>query len=68
MHNFLSLRLCFNNRSKPGRSLFTSYSVTLQVDNVNAEEIEPVKSRAALSASVSKLISILGFITSEAGL
>jgi hypothetical protein len=66
-HNFLSPCLCFNNRSKQGRTLFTSESVTL-VDNLNAEATGSTKSRAALSASVLTLISLLGFITSEARL
>jgi hypothetical protein len=30
-HNFLSLRLCFNSRSRAGRSLFMSESVILLV-------------------------------------
>jgi hypothetical protein len=50
-HNFLIHRLCFNSRSRPGISLFMSESVTLLVASLNAEAIEAVKSRAALSAS-----------------
>jgi hypothetical protein len=49
-HNFLSHFLCFNKRSKPGRALFISESVTLLVDSLYAEAIDAVKSRAALSA------------------
>jgi hypothetical protein len=64
-HNFLSLCLCFNNRSRPGQSLFISESVTLLVDSLYAEAIEVVKSGAALSASTPELISILGEINSE---
>jgi hypothetical protein len=36
-HNFLSLCLCFINRSKSGSSLFMSESVTLLVDHLCAE-------------------------------
>jgi hypothetical protein len=50
-HNFLIFRLCFNSRSRPGRSLFISESVTFLVDNLYAEATEAVKSRAALLAS-----------------
>jgi hypothetical protein len=64
-HNFLSSCLCFNKRSKPGRSLFRSESVTLLVDNLYAVAIAAVKSRAALQASFPNLISILGDIESE---
>jgi hypothetical protein len=64
--NFLSLRLCFNSRSRPGISLFMSESVTLLVASLYAKSIEAVKSRAALSASTPELISILGDINSEA--
>jgi hypothetical protein len=39
-HNFLSLHLCFNSRSKPGRSLFRSKSVTLLVNSLYAEAKE----------------------------
>jgi hypothetical protein len=39
-----------------------SESVTLLADNLYAEAIEAVKSRAALSASTSELISIFGVI------
>jgi hypothetical protein len=61
-HNFLILFLYFNNRSRPGRSLFNSDKVILLVDNllVYADAIEAVKARAALSASAPELISILG--------
>jgi hypothetical protein len=45
-----------------------SESVTLLVDNLYAEAIEPVKLRAALSASTPELISIFGVINSEARL
>jgi hypothetical protein len=64
--NFLSLRLCFNSRSRPGISLLISDSVTLLVASLFAEAIEVVKSRAALSASTPQLSSILGNIDSEA--
>jgi hypothetical protein len=67
-HNFHSLRLCFNSRSRPGRSLFMSESVTLLVASLYAEATEAVKSRATLSASTPELISILGYINSEARL
>jgi hypothetical protein len=65
-HNFRSLCLCLNNRSKPGRSLLRSRSVILLVDSLYAEAIEAENSRAALSASTPDLISILGDINSEA--
>jgi hypothetical protein len=55
-YNIPSLCLCFNNWSKPGRSLFISESVTLLVDSLYADAIEAVKSRAALSASTLDLI------------
>jgi hypothetical protein len=63
-HNFLSLRLYFNSRSRPGISLFISESVTLLVASLYAEAIEAIKSHAALSASTPELISILGDINS----
>jgi hypothetical protein len=50
-HNFLSLRLCSNSRSRPGISLFMSESVTLLVASLCAEAIEAVNLHAALSAS-----------------
>jgi hypothetical protein len=43
-----------------------SESVTLLIASLYAEAIEAVKSRAALSASIPELISILGDINSEA--
>jgi hypothetical protein len=43
-------------------------SGTLLVDSLYAEALEAVKSRAALSASSSELISILGDIKSESRL
>jgi hypothetical protein len=55
-HKFLSFHLCFNSRSRPGRSLFISERVTLLVDNLYAEATEVVKSRTALSASTPVLI------------
>jgi hypothetical protein len=64
-HNFHSLHLCFNSRSRPGMSLFMSESVSLVVDNLYAEAIEAAKSRAGLSASTPELISILGNIKSK---
>jgi hypothetical protein len=45
-----------------------SESVTLLFASLYAEAIEAVKSRAALSASTTELISILGDINSEARL
>jgi hypothetical protein len=45
-----------------------SESVNLLVDNLYAEAIEAVKSRARLSASTAKLISIFNYINSEAGI
>jgi hypothetical protein len=65
-HNFLSLFFGFNSRSKPGRSVLTSESVTILVDSLYAETMEAVKSWAILSASISVLISSLGGINSEA--
>jgi hypothetical protein len=65
-HNFSSLFFGFNSRSKPGRSVLTSESVTFLADNLNAEAIEAVKSWAALSNSIPVLISSLGDINSEA--
>jgi hypothetical protein len=50
-YNFLSLCFCFNTRSKPGRSVFTSKILTLLVDTLYADVIEAVNSRAAISAS-----------------
>jgi hypothetical protein len=47
-HNFRSLCLCFNNRSKTGRLLLRSKRVILLVDSLYADEIEAVKSLAAL--------------------
>jgi hypothetical protein len=67
-HNLLSLCLCFNKWSSPGRSLYMSESVTLLFDNLYPEAIEAVKSRPALSASTPELISIPGEINSEARL
>jgi hypothetical protein len=67
-HNFLSLRLGFNSRSRPRISLFLSESVTLLVASLYAEAIEAVKSRTVLSASIPELISILGNTSSEARL
>jgi hypothetical protein len=67
-HNFLSFRLCFNNPSRPGRSLFISESVNLLVDNPYGEATEAGKWLAALLASTPELISILGDINSEARL
>jgi hypothetical protein len=64
-HIFRSPCLYFNNRSRPGRSLFISKSVILLVDNLYAEAIEAVKSHAALSASNPELISTLRDISSE---
>ena len=46
-------------------SLSRSESVILLVDSLYAEAIEAVKSRAALSASSSELIWILGEISFE---
>jgi hypothetical protein len=56
-HSFLSVCLCFNNRSKPGRLLFMFESVTLLVDSLYGEATEAVKLRAALSASTPRVIS-----------
>jgi hypothetical protein len=67
-HNFLSLRLYFNSRFRPGISLFMSESETLLVASLYAEATGTVKSRVALSASTPELISILGDINSEARL
>jgi hypothetical protein len=36
-HNFLSLCLCFNNRSKPGSSLLMFRSINLLVSSLYAE-------------------------------
>jgi hypothetical protein len=67
-HDFRSQCVCFNSRSRTGRSLFKSESVTLLVGSLYVEVVEAVKSRAALSASARKLISTLGDINSEARL
>jgi hypothetical protein len=64
-HNFRSLCLCLNNRSKPGRSCLRSRSVILLVDSLYAEAIEAEKLRAALSASTHNLIWLLGDINWE---
>jgi hypothetical protein len=53
-HNFLSLCVCFNSRSKPGMLVFTSEILTLLVDNLYADAIEAVNSRAALLAPASQ--------------
>jgi hypothetical protein len=55
-HNFRILCLCYNKRSRPGRSLFISDRVTFLFDNLYAEATEAVKSRATLSASTFELI------------
>jgi hypothetical protein len=62
-HNFL---LCFNSRSSPEILLLMSENVTLMVASLYAEVIGAVKTRSALSASTSELISILGDFNSEA--
>jgi hypothetical protein len=49
-------------------SLLMSEGVILLVGSLHAETIEAVKSQAALSASFSELIWILGEINSEAKL
>jgi hypothetical protein len=67
-YNVLSLRLCFNSRSRPGISLLVSEYVTLLVASLYPEAIKAVKSHAALSASTPELISILGDINSKARL
>jgi hypothetical protein len=67
-HSFLILFLCFNSRSRRGRSLFKSVSVSLLVDNLYAEAVEAAKARAALSASTPELIWMLGDIKFEARL
>jgi hypothetical protein len=54
-HNCLSLCLCFNGRSSPGRSLFKSETVILLVESLYAEAIEAANSRAALSASTPRV-------------
>jgi hypothetical protein len=46
--------------------VLTSEGVTFLVDNLYAEAMEAVKSRASLSASIPALISSLGDINSEA--
>jgi hypothetical protein len=58
-HSFLNLRLCFSRLSRKSRSLI------FLLDSKNAEAIEVVKSRAALSVSSLELIWILGEIHSE---
>jgi hypothetical protein len=67
-HNFLSIRVCFNSRCRPGRLLFMSDCVTLLVASLYAEATEAVKSRSALSASTPELVSILGDNNFEARL
>jgi hypothetical protein len=59
MPQFSYLPLVFQQRSKPGISLFKFECITLRVDIVYAEAVEGVKSRATLSAGSSELISIL---------
>jgi hypothetical protein len=66
--SFLIIFLCFNSQSRTGRLLFNSDKVIILVDNLYAEATEAVKERAALSASTSELISILGDIKFEARL
>jgi hypothetical protein len=65
-HSFLILFLYFNSRSGPGRSLFNLVNVLLLIVSLYAEAIGAVKARAALSASTSELILILGDIKFEA--
>jgi hypothetical protein len=55
-HSFLNFLLCFGRLPRPGRRLLRSESVILLVDSLNAEVIEAVKSRAALSASSPSLL------------
>jgi hypothetical protein len=66
--NILSLFLYFNSMPKQGRKLFNSENVILLVGSLYDLAIETVKSRAALSASASELISILRDIKFEARL
>jgi hypothetical protein len=66
-HNFRSLYLCFNNRSKPGRSLLGPKSVILLIDSLYAEAIEAEKPRATLSATTPDLILILVILTQRLG-
>jgi hypothetical protein len=61
-HNFHTLCLCLNNRSKPGRLSLRCSSVILLIDSLCAEAVEAEKSRAALSAFTRDLILILGDI------
>jgi hypothetical protein len=55
-HKFLSLHLCFYDRSRPGISLFMSESVTLMVVSLFSDAIEAVKSLTVLTASTLELI------------
>jgi hypothetical protein len=57
---FLAFFFVFlNSLSKPRKSVLTSESVSFLVNNLYAEAVEAVKSRAPLSASTSVLISSL---------
>jgi hypothetical protein len=64
-HNFLIIFIYFNNRSRPGRSLFNSDKVIIPFDSRYAEVTEAVKARPNLSASTQELISIVGDIKLE---
>jgi hypothetical protein len=55
---FRSICLCFNSRPIPGNSLLRFKYVILLVYSLYAEEIQAVKLRAYLLASIPDLISI----------
>jgi hypothetical protein len=63
---FVASALMINRRSRPEWSFFMNESVIFVVDNLYSNVLFAVRSRAALSASNSELISILGDINSEA--
>jgi hypothetical protein len=51
MPQFFIIILCFINLSEPGRSSFSSESLTLLVDSLHAEAVEALNSHATLLAS-----------------
>jgi hypothetical protein len=63
--SFLNHRLYFSRLSRTGRRLLRFESVILLVCSLYTESIKALKSRAAIPASFSELIRVLGKINSE---
>jgi hypothetical protein len=57
-HSFLNHRLCFSRLSRTSRCLLRFESVILLVGSLYAETIEALKSRVAISASISNLLGL----------